>query len=356
MRKVIPVLFVFFLLNLPAKSQQDSILDPYLIYDSQQFDAELFESNEPLKVFLEFDISYYKKWKPQDAYIPATITYVNSSNDTVSKDFKLRARGNFRLRFCEFPPLMLNFKVKDMKGTAFSGIDKMKLVPHCTDGLDDYILREYLIYRMYNLITDQSLRVRLLEINYIDTRGKIKPKTEFGFVIEPYNLFEQRTGLTRVMNSNITQRNIYRKSMDRVAIFAYMTGNADWNVPQQHNIQIFAAPADTAGFFSVAVPYDFDYCGLVNAYYAVPPPEIGIKSFRERFYQGICRTNTEYVYALRDFVAQKVNIYKLISEFPYLKQSSKKDIISFIDQFYLRLDSKYTILSEFRETCKEIQY
>ena len=49
-------------------------------------------------------------------------------------------------------------------------LNKVKLVTHCrgANKYDAYVLKEYLAYKIYNELTDYSLRVRLLEIEYVE--------------------------------------------------------------------------------------------------------------------------------------------------------------------------------------------
>ena len=78
-------------------------------------------------------------------------------------DIRVRTRGNFRLENCQFPPLRVNFPASRVGGTVFDGQNGIKLVSHCRDRADDEqnVIEEYLVYRSYNLLTDESFRVRL---------------------------------------------------------------------------------------------------------------------------------------------------------------------------------------------------
>jgi len=72
----------------------------------------------------------------------------------------------------------------------------------------------------------------------------------------------------------------------------------------------------------------------VNTSYAVPDEKLGIESVRERLYRGLPRTMDEVNEALDIFKKQKENIYTLIEKFDLLTSNSKKDIISYLDEFY----------------------
>jgi len=339
------------LFPLSVSGQSVSNDSSLVIEDTQRFDATLFDSDDLMRIVLRFDITYYKKKKPVEEYLDASLTYYTSETDSINKNIKLRARGNFRRTFCDFPPLRLNFMVSDTTGGEFRGIDKLKLVPHCKPGFEVFILREYLTYKLYNVLTDYSLRVRLMEIDYIDTHKDRKPIREFGFAIEPYENFEHRTNASEVSLPNLTQKQIKPDIMDRVAIFNYMIGNTDWSVPNQHNTQVFSVPDSAYSSMGILVPYDFDHSGLVNAYYAAPFEEVPIESIRDRLYQGICRDEEAFKKAIKEFADKKEEFYRVINEFQYLNPKIKKQMISYLEGFYSGFDKRNSIVRALINDC-----
>jgi hypothetical protein len=353
MKKIIPV-FIFlsgFLIQ-PALSQNDSVNLKYAVTDTQNVNIRLFESDDLMEIALRFDISYYKRKKPDTTYIDAVLTYYLGDKDSVNKNVKLKARGEIRrTQICDFPPLALNFSMKDTVAGEFIGINKLKLVPYCKLGFEDYILREYLIYKLYNVLTDNSLKVRLLRINFINTARESKPIRQYGFAIEPIKLFEKRTHSIELKSMNLTQRNIKPEMMDRFAIFNYMIGNTDWSVPSLHNTLILSQPYSDRPDLAMIVPFDFDYAGLVNAEYAIPFETLPIKTVRERLYLAVCRDEESYKNALREFSEKKEAFYRIINDFPYLKERSKKDMINYLDNFFDGFDKRNTIVQQMLRDC-----
>lgn len=341
-------------------SGQDA--DNYAVRDTHYFNQSLFGSEELLKVKLSFDITYYKKKKPKEEYLDATLIYIDDNSDSVKKEIKVRSRGKFRNNYCTFPPLLLNFRVRDTTGSLFTGIDKIKMVPQCSQGMSEIVLREYTVYKLLNALTDFSLKARLIEVQYHDTNKdakkttnkKSKPITEYGFLIEPVDLFETRANVLRINLENYGQKHIEPEIMDRIAIFNYMIGNTDWAVPMQHNIQIYTNPDARSKDYLSAVAYDFDYNGIVDSEYAIPMEELKIDSFRQRVFQGLCRTDDEWLKSLEIFKEKEEELRNIISDSPYLSKASKKYMLSFIDDFYVLLKYKRSILSDFRDTCKEL--
>jgi hypothetical protein len=241
--------------------------------------------------------------------------------------------------------------MKDSVGGEFAGIDKLKLVPVCKTGFEDYVLREYLIYKLYNALTNISLRVRLLRITYINTFKQSKPIVQYGFAIEPLKLFEKRTKSVELKTPAVTQKSIRPEMMDRFAIFNFMIGNTDWSVPILHNVLVFSQAFSDRPDLGLIVPFDFDYAGLVNANYATPFPSLPIQSVRERYYLGICRSEVEFANSLKEFSDKKEEFYRIIKEFSYLDDKSKKDVIRYLDGFYEKIDKKNSIINDFLKSC-----
>ena len=334
-------------------AQNDSIENPDEVIDTLQADFKLFSDEEVLDISLRFDITEYRKNRTKNEYIKALLTYHINEKDSINKEIRIKSRGASRSQICGFPPMRLNFKAKDSAKTDAMRIEKLKLVTHCNSGNENNLLKEYLIYKLYNVLTDYSFRVRLLKMNYINTRKKDKPIQYFAFVIEPIEFLAERTNTYPVLSNNLSQANIQSEIMDRMAIFNYMVGNTDWAVPNQHNCKILTQKLEPSRV-GIIVPYDFDYSGLVNASYAIPNEALNIKSVQERIFQGICRSEQEYMNALKEFSNKKDDFYKIVNEFKYLDERIKKDMIEYLDQFYSEFNKRNSIVYGLLKNCKEI--
>jgi hypothetical protein len=124
-----------------------------------------------------------------------------------------------------------------------------------------------------------------------------------------------------------------RQYMTLVAMFQYMISNTDWSVPGDHNIKLIQLRDSTAAK-PYAIPYDFDYSGLVNAEYAVPDEMLGTTTVRERVYRGFPRTMEEIKETSAIFLSKKQEIYDLVRNFAPLEKKDKDDMIRFLDEFY----------------------
>lgn len=326
--------------------------------DSIKKSFRLFKDNDLIEISLRFDLSTYFRAKPQDEYLKANLTFHLSKTDTISRDIRLRTRGVFRNKYCMFAPIELNIKRANFGYSDLNRISKLKLVPQCSSGRDreDYVLREYLAYKLFNVLTDTSLRVRLLVVNYIDTQNKKKTVRQYGFFIEPAEMLAVRTNSLLVKSAALNQKNIIPKIMDRLAIFNFMIGNYDWSVPGLHNVLVLKSKNfdPTGAGLGISVPHDFDWSGLVNPTYAIPVEETGIDNVRQRLFLGVCRNKEVYDKELNMFLEKKPEFYKVIDEFPYIDKNTKKDLTRYLDGFFdLLVGKKDKILYDLTSSCKK---
>jgi len=257
-----------------------------------------------------------------------------------------------------FAPIELNFKKTDFGYSDLNKISKLKLVPQCSAGKDkeDWVIREYLAYKLFNVLTDTSFRVRLLKVTYIDSEAKKKPARpviQYGIFIEPAYMLTARTNSIQLKTQNLNQKYIVPRIMDRMAIFNFMIGNYDWSVPGQHNVMITKSLNMDPYGLAIAIPHDFDWTGLVNPTYAIPTEEIGIENVRERKFMGICRTKEVYDKELDLFLQKKPQFYQVINDCPYIDEKTKRDITKYLDGFFDQFGGrKDLILYNLLNTCK----
>jgi hypothetical protein len=163
-----------------------------------------------------------------------------------------------------------------------------------------------------------------------------------------------RTNSVPVNSRALTQKSIVPKVMDRLAIFNYMIGNYDWSLPGQHNVRVFKMLVLDTLRLGIAIPYDFDWTGLVDASYAVPAEIVGTESVRERIFTGVCRSKEVYLKDLEEFLEKKDELYMVINEFPYLNQRAKKDMTVYLKGFFDMLNTKGDIIDNLLNSCKKL--
>lgn len=345
-------LLTFFVL--PVIAQKNSTAADTSIKQKTLKKFNLFTDDKQLEISLQFDLTAYFRTKPRPDYLKALMTLYLCEDDSVTREIGLRTRGIFRYEKCSFAPIELNLRKANFGYSDLNKISKIKLVTQCASGPDfeDYLLREYLIYKLFNVLTDTSFRVRLLKVNYIDSQKKRKSVKQFGFFIEPVAMLAARTKTVPINVRSVNQKNILPRVMDRLAIFNYMIGNFDWSVAGQHNVRVIKSLVIDTAQLGIAVPYDFDWAGLVNASYAIPPEDLKIHSVRERIYRGACRTREEYAKDLDLFIAKKEAIFRVVNDFPYLNQKVKKEIINYLGEFFDGSSGKRPVINDFLTRCK----
>ncbi len=214
-------------------------------------------------------------------------------------------------------------------------LGSLKLVSQCktSNTYQQYLVSEFLIYKMYNLLTNKSFRVRLLNLKIIDSTGKKKPIIENAFLMEDTKDLAKRNNCTDYKKDQIDYRQTDRQQMTLVSIFEYMIGNTDWGVSVSHNTRLLL-PKNDSFPLPYVVPYDFDYSGFVNTDYAIPDPKLNISDVRERLYRGFPRTIGEINQAIDIFKNQEKNIYALINNCGLLTSRTKKDLTGYLDGFF----------------------
>ncbi|WP_299707117.1 hypothetical protein [uncultured Pontibacter sp.] len=299
-----------------------------------QPESSLFTDEEVLQLKLVVDFQKLLKDRGDErSYHMGTLSYTGAKGETVALPLKVMVRGNRRRdpRVCRFPPLMLNFIRKEMpEGTIFAGQNKIKLVTHCIG--DEYVLREYLVYKVYNLLTEQSYRVRLCQVEYADSLGKRKIEQHYAFMIEDDKDMAARSEAKLIPKKRIVRmERADQRVMARLALFQYMMGNTDWSVPFRHNIDLMATDSLAP---PIPVPFDFDYAGMVAAPYATPPPELGIKSVRQRLYRAYSFPENIYRETTNTFNALRTPIYAMYRQCEPLSKSGRKQSLKYLDGFY----------------------
>lgn len=322
-------------------------------------DNALFASNEPLVLRLEAPFGTLKstKSKAQPEYVGGTLKLAEGGVEKAF-DVRLRVRGHSRKELCDLPPLLLNFKTGDLKGSVLEGEDKLKLVTRCkaTAAYDQYLLLEYLSYRALNLLTDMSLRARLLTVTYYDTERKRELEVQPAMFIENEERFAERKGLTEAKLNRIEPKQYDRDALGLVNMFEYFIGNTDWSAvlgsqgsPCCHNIVPYQRPDGVL----VPVPYDFDSSGMVNTPYALPNERLKINSVRQRLYRGgSCDSLADFESRFVKFDAVKPQLLELFSTKSGLDQRNAASATVYIDDFFETRSDPKKVERAFRSGCK----
>lgn len=312
----------------------------------------LFAAATPLEVTLTANIRRLRGDKEDQApWRPGTLTYTDASGKPIQIPMELRTRGIWRLKNCEFPPLRLNFKGEVTKGTLLQGLNKPKLVNYCRDSeeYEQYILQEMQLYRIYNLLTPASHRVRLLKVAYADSASGKVQATRAALLLEEPDVMAARLGGPIMEVKGAVARDLDSFHNTLVGVFQYFIGNTDFSIYNLHNVELVSRPSGE----HLPIPYDFDFSGVINARYATADPSLSIKRVRDRLFRGYCESPEDYEKAFARFNEKKDAIYGLYSDSigKMLRPKIVQETLSYYDEFYKTINDPKKAKREIIDAC-----
>lgn len=311
--------------------------------------ANLFSEDNILQITVSGNTKeLFNDRDENSSYHPMVISCPDKTGAEMQLNVEIKTRGHFRksAQNCTYPPLQFHFNSSDtLSKSIFNEQRKLKLVMPCAD--DDYIIKEYLVYKLYNLITPLSFKVRLAKLNFENTSKK-STVSFYGFFIEEEDQMARRNNLSPV-EWKIRAPQSKREEFLQMAVFEYMIGNTDWSVEYLQNIKLEAVDSNTA---PITVPYDFDHAGIVNTPYALPAEELRMSSVRERRYRGYCVNDMAVFDSIfAKFNGLKSEFEKVYSSCAMLNEKYKKTTMQYLSDFYKTINDPTEVKKEFGYPC-----
>jgi len=321
--------------------------------------APLFASSDVIHLTIKAPFSDITRGAiPEEKPQPGTLSVVGAKPETLAVTLAPRGITRRKKEVCPFPPLAVVFPDKPGKDSLFHGQKKLKLVTHCkpSEGFQQYVLLEYAAYKLYNAMTAQSFNARLAQIDYIDASGK-PMTTRYGFFIEDGDDMAARNAMVEEkMPDRIPAATLNPGAAVRYALFQDMISNLDWAMTAGapglgccHNARLIGAKGATADI--IPVPYDFDYSGLVDAPYAVPPAALQMANVRVRRYRGFCRHNAEVPAKAAALLGQRDQLTGVLDSVPGLDAGTRKKASAYLAGFFDQLGSPADIEAKLLKTC-----
>ena len=314
--------------------------------------SSLFDDDAVLEAKLSGPLSSLLKDKGASNELP----FLLRANG-IEHSIKVRLRGKSRRVVCSFPPLRINFAAGDTAQSIFEDQDKLKLVTQCRkrDSARLNLLQEYAAYRIFNLLSEFSYKVRLLHITYTDTEGRPGKNTfeNYGFLIESKSAMADRVGGQLVNEKGLSLDSLDNKQAATVFVFQYLIGNTDWSLVRAEVDDRCCHNGDLVDIGSTRyyVPYDFDRSGLVNARYARPDPDLRISRVTRRLYRGYCIPTDALEDALNAIKARRGDILGVISQLPMLSQKEIKTTVKYLERFFDEAEDADKMLRSFERKC-----
>lgn len=307
-------------LNLSVFGQRQSLFDQIM-------------QEEALEITIQADFDQLVNHRNTNDYTAGNITIEKASGELFEHEIKIRPRGKFRRRICDFPPLKLKFAKQELQTAGLLKYNDFKLVTHCIDdkfSSKENVLKELLAYKVYNELTEYALRTQLVKVTYVDQTGKLGKIKRYGFLIEEIDELANRYDGEECECLNADPTLVSAKDENIMAIYQYMVGNSDWNTSLLRNIKLI-----TKGDGSIVpVAYDFDFSGLVDAPYAIPNPDYSLVSVKQRVFIGWEVGDEIFRENILHYFEKKAAIYDLIHNFKELSKPARMEIIEYLDTFY----------------------
>ena len=308
--------------------------------------APLFTGTDTLELRLEGPLSSVLEHKGEKQQYPFTLEHAGNAYD-----IKVRARGKSRLRVCAFPPLRLNFKGAD---GVFQDADKLKLVTHCRDSNQSHIdvIEEYAVYRMFGLVTDNSLRVRLTRMSYVDSEGS--SFSRFAFFLEPEKDMAERIGTGLSELEALSRSWLEQDQAALVYVFAYMVGNTDWSLVTAEDDTVCCHNEIIVGQGKselLVVPYDFDLTGFVDAKHAKPDASLRTSSVTQRRYRGYCIDRGTLRRALDKVIEHESDFMAVVDSLPLLTDKDKAKKKRYLAAFFKQARNPERLINKFDRRC-----
>jgi hypothetical protein len=315
----------------------------------------LFATSQPIHITIQAPLSGMIRNRASQDVVSGTLT--DPSGIALPISLSLRGITRRSRDTCDFPPLRVQFTSTPPATSVFAGQKRLKLVTHCRnrESFQQYLLLEYAAYRMYNLLTEHSFRVRLANIDYRDENGR-PIISRVGYFLESLGDVAERNGMKSTHAPElIPAADLNPADAARYALFQHMIANHDWSMragPKGddccHNAELIGplAPGQT-----VVIPYDFDFSGFVGAPYATPPDALHINNVRQRVYRGYCIHNPQVLATARQMRAERPQLIAAITQTPGLDPKTQSRAIGFLDDFFADIATDEAVRDKVLKRC-----
>jgi hypothetical protein len=315
--------------------------------------SKFFRSETPIVATLTTNVGRLRgdKNAATAPWRPATLSYTGPDSSHGVVPVRLKTRGIWRLKNCQFPPVRLNFTSEAVKHTVFSGLDQPKLINHCRDEdtYEQYVLQEFQLYRIYRLLTPATHAVRLVRLSYADSGKEKLLATRYAFIQEAPGELAARllAKQTKLKGAGPDDLEPFQSAL--VGVFQYMIGNTDFAFGALHNVELMQM--QNGDYWPIV--YDFDFSGAVNARYATVDPQLHMNSVRNRLYRGYCVPKEYFPKVFELFNAKKDSIYALYRDplGKLLHQDIADETLKYFDDFYKTINTPRYAKNEIIDAC-----
>ena len=304
----------------------------------------LFNSEDTLELMLEVPMRELLRRAKKKPVLEGQLKYIAADGSDATIDLTITTRGRSRLAQCSFPPLSITLDKDQVESTMFAGQRTLKIVTHCrnADKYQRYLLQEFGIYKAYNLLSDHSFRVRMLNVTYRDSQQKRRDSMDSAFFIESDEEVAKRNEMTKIKTKTIASHQFDIAETNKYELFQYMIGNTDWAIKKGpgtenccHNGKVIGHAGSENNW--IVLPYDFDQSGIINTEYALPALDFGIRNVTIRLYRGRCAHNEQLGRTIALFKENRRDIQAALVPLALSKKDQKK-ALKYVDAFFSTID------------------
>jgi hypothetical protein len=321
---------------------------------------QLFQSAATLEIVLRlpWQTIVTDEFFSQGGY-PSILEIVGDKAQPVSIPVETARRGWSRQVICRYPPFKLRFSEDKVKGTLFEGQKSLKLVMQCDQGeaYQQNVVLEALAYRMYNLVSEFSLRVRPLSMTIIDSKTGKAQRPKFAFLIERDSDAAKRNGQQVAKMTAVRPEQLEAFEASKLVLFQYMIANTAWSLEPKadeeeccDNLKLVTQDSDSTPIY--AIPNDFDLSGLVHAQYATSEEILKNGDRVKRVFKGFCVHNATLNDAREVFLDQESAIRSLVENESRLVDGNKTRTLNFLGQFFDTLKSPEQFREQITSNCQ----
>jgi hypothetical protein len=294
---------------------------------------EYLSPSEGAKFTLETDFTTISLNKKSSDYYPGTLMLENGKTFKV----EVRSRGKFRRKLAPIPPLKVKFKKKALAAEGLDTLNEIKLVLPCyyDDAGEALIIREYLIYKMFEKVSNIGLRARLVKVNLRDTHVENAKNVRYAILLEDEEDLAVRLNAQLIEGFGIPTDSLAANQAALMVMFQYMIGNTDWDIAMQRNVRFIRG---TDGGRILVIPYDFDFSGLVAAPYASPASESGLRTVRDRFLMANGLKQPALKRAAQQLKSVKEDLYEICRS-RFLSRDASQGMIDYLETFFAQLET-----------------
>lgn len=324
---------------------------------AQNVEKSIFEhlySIDSLNIVLEMEAKKMMKDRASDLWYPAEMEVFRGGELVFRQSVEVKTRGKSRREICDFPPVKIRFSGTAALPDTLAETPVIKLVSTCnnTEESERIVLKEYLMYQLFNQLTDESFRVKLVSLQFKEKSNKRIYHETTAFLLEDEASLSKRLNGTIIHPKVMSPAGVDTLSMDRISVFQFMIGNTDWAVYNLHNIRVIRQ-AELKRV--IAIPYDFDYAGAVDASYAMPGMGVPTKDVKQRYYIGLCRPEADMQRVFALFIQKRTDIMKTCDALATLPSKDRNAVSAYIGTFFDVLENPKIVQQQIVEHCNNFK-